>query len=678
MKAVSFGPETLRDAGRASRLEWVAANGLGGFASGTACGLSTRRYHGLLVAALNPPADRYMVLSKLDEEMTDGASEYFLSVNRYEKVLQPEGHLYLREFSLDPDPCYTYSAGGFTLKKKIFMAGGKNTVVVKYELVEAPREATIKAYPLVCFRDFHANTAYPGPGFTAAVSHENRDLYADLSDGRGRAARLHIHSDRAVFKRNENWFRGLVWEEEERKGEDPRENLFAPGRFTVKLKEGGSFYICASVEPEGAAINFKKAEKSRAAAVAKVLEGSPDGSDLAKKLTFSADSFIVERRSTGRKTVIAGYHWFSDWGRDTMIALPGLALATKRFGVAREIISTFAENIRNGVVPNRFPDDAQSAPEYNTVDASLWFVNAVYKYYLYARDREFTAAMFEKALSVLRAYRDGTDFGIGMDPDDLLVTQGAPGLQLTWMDAKVGDLVVTPRAGKPVEINALWYNALCACRALAEELGLAFESALCDLISPVKKSFLEKFAAGPPRTGLLDLVPPACDPASASAARKIRPNQIFAVSLPFSPLSLDRARGVVDEAERELLTPLGLRSLSPGDPDYAARYEGDRYRRDCAYHQGTVWAFLAGPFMSAKLRVEGYSPETLAWCRRYLEGFEAHVNGDAGLLSVSEIFDGSEPRRAAGCVSQAWSAAELLRVIYEDLNGNMRLSPLER
>jgi len=662
-----------------SRLEWTIANGLGGFASGTACALSTRRYHGLLVAALNPPVDRYMVLSKLDEEITDGESEYFLSVNRYKNVLQPQGHLYLREFSLDPDPCFTYSAGGYLLKKKIMMVPGKNTVIVRYEMAEASRDVSLKVYPLITFRDFHGNTPYPDPGFDIAISHENRNFFADLSDKKGRRAKLHIYSDRAVFRRNENWFRGLVWDEEERKGEDPNENLLSPGRFTAKMKAGDVFYISASVEDGGAAINYKKAEKLIAENHRNAADRAPEDTDFARKLARGADTFVVDRRSTGKKTVIAGYHWFSDWGRDTMISLPGLVLAPKRFDTAREIISTFAGSIKNGIVPNRFPDDAGSPPEYNTVDASLWFVNAVYKYYKYSGDRDFTSGLLGNIRRILEAYRDGTDFGIGMDPRDLLVSQGEKGFQLTWMDAKVGDLVVTPRSGKPVEINALWYNALCVYRELCAALGEECDRRLSDLILPLGASFVEKFAAPAPRTGLLDLVPPSGsnDPKDVAASLKIRPNQIFAVCLPFSPLGREIAAGVVAETERELLTPFGLRSLAQGDPEYVARYEGNRFVRDCAYHQGTVWAYLAGPFMSAKLRVEGYSENSLKWCRKYIENFEAHLNCSAGLLSVSEIFDGSSPHRPSGCVSQAWSVAELLRVIHEDLCGNFRLDALK-
>lgn len=719
MTDINFDKTILSDFNAASEKEWLIANGLGGYAASSVCGANTRKYHGLLVAAFNPPVDRYLLLSKIEEELSNEREEYFLSCNLYSNaVIQPRGHLYLQRFELTPDPLYTYCInGGIVLSKKIFTVYGHNTTVIKYKLESAPGAYTLKLYPLVTFRDFHLNTFSAAPGFTYSINHLNRHLKIAFADNKIGARNLYLTSDRAVFKRNEVWNRGFVLAREKDRGEEFNEDLLCPGRFSVRLNPGESVFLTVSAEEGADSVPAAKLEKNNekrifeinnklsgfcekmSAVEGKVTSNYPCAGargGLFKTLFHTADSFIVARRSTGKKTVIAGYHWFSDWGRDTMISLCGLTLVTKKIEVCRDILSSFTENIKNGILPNRFSDDSSSPPEYNTVDASLWYFYALYKYYIYTGDPYYIQNSMGAMKEIIDSYVSGTDFNIKMDASDSLITQGGPGVQLTWMDAKVDGFVVTPRSGKAVEINALWYNALCVYSyfsallssaeicgsgsAASGEGGEGLEQAAVKygnydyLIENIKKSFEAKFkneADG----GLYDLIDSSC---SACAAEKspvsaqIRPNQILAVSLPFSPLGAAAARGVVNTVEKHLLTERGLRSLAPCDPEYKPRYEGGRFDRDCAYHQGTVWAYLIGPFISAKLRVNDYDAETLDFCASIISNFTPHLK-EAGLMSISEIFDGGEARRPAGCVSQAWSVAELLRVIYEDIEGNYRL-----
>ncbi len=715
MTDINFDKKILSDFNAASEKEWLTANGLGGYAASSACGANTRKYHGLLVAAFNPPVDRYLLLSKTEEELSNEQEEYFLSCNLYSNaVIQPRGHLYLQRFELTPDPLYTYSINGdIVLSKKIFTVYGHNTTVIKYKLESAPGAYMLKLYPLVTFRDFHSNTASAAPGFTYSINHLNRHLKIAFADNKIGAHNLYLTSDRAVFKRNEVWNRGFILAREKERGEEFNEDLLCPGRFSLRLNPGESVFLIASVEEGADSVSAARLEKNNEKRIFEInnklsgfYEKTPAGEDkvvvnypcarvsgdLFKTLFHTADSFIVSRRSTGKKTVIAGYHWFSDWGRDTMISLCGLTLVTKKIEVCRDILNSFTENIKNGILPNRFSDDSSAPPEYNTADASLWYFYALHKYYIYTGDLYFIRDSIGAMKEIIDNYIAGTDFNIKMDAADSLITQGGPDVQLTWMDAKVDGFVVTPRSGKAVEINALWYNALCVYRyfagllsaaeisgAASGEGGEVFNEDAFDcgnydyLIENIKKCFETKFknvADG----GLYDLIDSTCGGADVkgSISAQIRPNQIFAVSLPFSPLGAKAARSVVDTVENHLLTERGLRSLAAQDPEYKSRYEGGRFERDCAYHQGTVWAYLIGPFISAKLRVNNYDAETLDFCASIIQNFTPHLK-EAGLMSISEIFDGGDMRRPAGCVSQAWSVAELLRVIYEDIEGNYRL-----
>jgi predicted glycogen debranching enzyme len=456
------------------------------------------------------------------------------------------------------------------------------------------------------------------------------------------------------------WYRSFEYRAERARGFDFTEDLFNPCVLKFDLSHRASVSLIASTERCEArrAGEYARGEIERRR---KIVESAPTNDELTTALVLAADQYIVARGQ--EKTIIAGYHWFSDWGRDTMIALPGLTLATARFDVARSILLEFARHVDCGMLPNRFPD-AGEMPEYNTVDATLCFFEAVRSLLDYTKDDEFVRAnLYDVLADIIAWHVRGTRYGIQVEPDGLLGA-GEAGVQLTWMDAKVGDWVVTPRRGKPVEIQALWYNALRVMEELAARFGDERQRALYqEMAERARESFNASFwneEAG----SLFDVVDDDGKDAS------IRPNQIIAASLRHSMLSKERALRMLETVERELLTPYGLRSLSPRDPSYCPRYAGDSLSRDGAYHQGTVWAWLIGPFVTAYLRVHDRSPEALGRARAWLANFQQHLS-EAGLQHISEIFDGDAPHTPNGCIAQAWSVAEVLRAAVEDLGGRV-------
>jgi len=605
--------------------EWLETNGLGGYASSTITGLNTRRYHGLLVAATKPPVGRMVLLSKLEETLVIAGHRYELSTNRYPGVVHPQGYQYLKQFRRDPFPIFTYEAGGVRLEKSVFMVDGENTTVIQYEFRgPIPDACTLELRPLIAFRDYHSTThenSALDPRFETGDGWVKLSPYAGLPP-------LYLTHAGAVVEPAGTWYRNFEYDRERERGLDFREDLFNP---LVLICNSPRATVVASTEPRAAPAQAPPRRKTTSA------------------LAAAADQFIVRRGE--QHTIIAGYHWFGDWGRDTMIALPGLTLATGRYDIAKSILLGFAAHVDRGMLPNRFPD-AGEAPEYNTVDATLWFFEAVRALLEATGDDGFVRRKLYATLADIIAWHErGTRYGIHVDSDGLLHA-GEPGVQLTWMDAKVGDWVVTPRSGKPVEIQALWYNAL---RVMAD-LGAdsAHYTALADR---AQSSFLPQFWNDRAQC-LYDVIDGDTRDAS------IRPNQIFAVSLFHKILPAEKAKAVVDAVEQQLLTPYGLRTLAPGDPQYRGRYEGDQRSRDSAYHQGTVWPWLMGPFISAYLHVHGRSPEALAKAAGWLSGFERYISGD-GLGQVPEVFDGDAPQRPGGCIAQAWSVAELLRAALQ-------------
>jgi predicted glycogen debranching enzyme len=590
--------------------EWLIANGLGGYASSTALGANTRAYHGLLVAALDPPADRRLLLSSLDE----GLNGYELANHQYPGAIHPQGFRSLKEFRLDPFPHYIYEFEDAQIEKNIFMIHGENTVIISYSV---KGEGEMRIVPLVHCRNFHA--AANLPEIRQQPQRKGTLLQSDC--------KLTLLSDSANYVRQESIYNNFEYEMERLRGLSWTENLFSPGYFELKLSGDTKFAIAAStcrtimpdVEEE------QKKEKLRLFGLR--------SKTLLPKLAEAADTFLVKRG--GGLSIIAGYHWFDDWGRDAMIALPGLLLATGRFEEAKLVLKTFASGMRNGVLPNDF-----GATSFNTVDASLWFIEAVGSYYDYSGDLDFIGLLWPKLLEVIRRYSgNGEDFG--MDVDGLIIS----GPQLTWMDARVDGRPVTPRAGKACEINALWYKDLRRMELLAKALGEPWSS---DLTERVRQSFQRFWNS---ETGcLFDVI----DHEDAS----IRPNQVIAAAIS-DLLPLIKRRGILDVVTRELLTPYGLRTLSPRDPRYIPRYEGGPGQRDAAYHQGTVWPWLMGYYVEAVLSIDNSSSDSRERASEVLQGLIKLDTG--GFNTIPEVFDAEAPHRPNGCISQAWSVAEVIR-----------------
>jgi predicted glycogen debranching enzyme len=634
----------------ASRREWLVTNGLGGFASGTVAGANTRRYHGLLVAALKPPVQRSVLVSKLDVTVRSRGCTYELACNEYaDGTVAPHGHRHLEGFMVDGlVPTWTWALGDAQLVQRIWMAQGANATYVTYTLSRATADAELEIIPLCTGRDYHGHARGKAAADVRAIAGGVEIAgFADMPAYR-------VVCDRGAFKLKPDTYWRFAHRVERERGLDDTEDLLRPGVFRVTLRPGETVtFLCATADvrlhPDAGAL---AAERTRTSGLLGTLPATAPA--WIRRLALAADQFVV-RRDDGGASVIAGYPWFADWGRDTMIALPGLALATGRPRIAAQVLRTFAAHMSEGMLPNRFPD-AGEPPEYNTVDATLWYFHAVERCVAHGAGDALARDLYPVLNDIVDWHRRGTRYGIAVDERDGLLRAGEPGVQLTWMDAKVGDRVVTPRTGKSVEINALWHNALATMATLAKRYGdRARARDYASAAARVRESFNARFwnaAAG----CLYDVV----DVPGASADASVRPNQIFAVSLPHPLLDASRARAVVDTCARELWTPVGLRSLAPGDPGYAGRYAGGPNERDGVYHQGTAWSWLLGPFALAHLAAFGDAARALAW----LEPVAAHL-ADACVGQISEIFDGDAPHAPAGCFAQAWSVAEVLRAWFE-------------
>ncbi len=644
-----------------SHCEWLVTNGLGSYASGTVAGVLTRRYHGLLIAALQPPVGRTLLVTRLDETAIYRGHAYPLFTDGWAGgVIEPAGFRLLERFHLEgTTPVWTYACADARLEKRVWMPLGANTTYVRYDLRQARKPLTLRIQALVNCRDHHGNTH---AGAEPALRSEPvaGGLRVSGPDG---FPPFYLLSDRATARPQHAWRRGYFLSEEDERGEDPLDDHLNAGLFETTLRPGTSLTFVASLDARPD-LNGHAAYERRRAYEADLLALArpqlPFSGPAVEQLVLAADQFIVRRTlptsspvSAGEegRTIIAGYPWFADWGRDTMIALPGLTLVTGRPGVAARILRTFARFVDQGMLPNCFPD-AGRTPTYNTVDATLWYFEAIRAYHAATGDETLLYDLFPVLQEIIHWHQHGTRYGIQVDPADGLLRAGEPGVQLTWMDAKVGDWVVTPRTGKPVEVNALWYNALRVMADFARRLGRPADS-----YEAAAKRARAGFARfwNPARGYCYDVIdgPAGPDPA-------LRPNQLLAVSLPHSPLNTEQQRAVVDVCTQHLLTPAGLRSLAPHDPAYVRRYSGDRRTRDAAYHQGTVWAWLIGPFVSAYLRAYGDRAVAEAALRPLFEQLSQH-----GLGSISEIFDGASCHTPQGCIAQAWSVAEVLRAWQE-------------
>ncbi len=668
MTDIRLGREHLGRLDSASRLEWLVTNGIGGYASGTVGGALTRRYHGLLVAALKPPVERTLLLVKLAERVFVDGAWVDLDLNHWAGgVSSPLGHLHLESFRLDGTvPVWTWAIGHTRLEKRVWMEQGQNTTYVQYRLAAAPHPVTLSLRALVNHRDHHA-TVSAGVR-TPVVEPVTGGLEVRAFEG---ATPLWLFVDGAEARPASVWYRNYTLAIETERGLDDREDHLLAGEFTRTLQPGEVLTCVASTRHDAGrgALALAGALHRRHAHEHALLEAwSHSHAKLAREappwirqLVLAADAFVVERAAGGEealraspsapRSVIAGYPWFTDWGRDTMIALPGLTLATGRPEIARAVLLLFAAHVDRGMLPNCFPDDG-SPPEYNTVDAALWFFQAVDAYVEQTGDVELLERVYPALEDIGAWYERGSRFGIRVDPHDWLVTQGADGVALTWMDARVEDWVVTPRRGKPVEVNALWYGALMAMARFAKRLGRN-EKSHDEMAQRVVNSFARFWNAD---TGCLYDVLDGPNGPDAS----IRPNQVFACSLPDSPLDTPQRRGVVDVVGRRLLTSYGLRSLAPSEPGYRGHMTGDRRTRDGAYHQGTVWTWLLPHYALAHYSAFGDREEAL----RLLAPL-ADLHRAVAMGTLPEVADGDPPHAPRGCFAQAWTVAETLRAWHE-------------
>jgi predicted glycogen debranching enzyme len=661
---IRLSREELDNFEHAVAAEWLEANGLGGFASSTALGINTRKYHALLNVALNPPVDRVVLVSRFDETVTVGSEKYDISAGEYEAAVYPEGYKYLKSLRIDPFPIFTYEVGGVTIEKSVFMVCGENMTVVTYTVKPPPggprrSQVVLSVRPFIAGRDHHLVQRENGE-FDRSVHVGPDSLNMKPYPG---IPRIYIGFDGGRFQHSGYWYRNFFYRKERERGYPAVEDLYSPGLLVFNFDEADSQSVILSTEPipnapaEG--IRGKELRRRRRLVASPLAQ-----TELGKYLVTAADTFVVRRGEEGR-SVIAGYPWFTDWGRDTMISLPGLTLVTGRYEDARRILSTFVASIKDGLIPNRFTDE-EDAAEYNTIDATLWLFEAVRRYYDYTNDVDFVSSLLPALRDAIRHHLEGTMFSIKAG-DDCLLGGGTPDVQLTWMDAKVNGEVITSRAGKAVEINALWYNALMIMSDLSADAGgLADESKYDIMASRVLENFNREFW-NEERGCLYDVIGDGFRDAS------VRPNQIFAMSLTYPVLDRARRESVLEVVRQELVTPFGLRTLSPQDPRYCGRYEGTLYERDKAYHQGTVWPWLIGPYIRAYVRTYGLSEETTAYCRELFKGFLDHMKVN-GLGTIAEVYDGDPPHRPRGCFSQAWSVAEVLRALAEDLHAAPRPS----
>ncbi|MGD9206351.1 MAG: amylo-alpha-1,6-glucosidase [Desulfobacterales bacterium] len=650
---IQFDHNLLQNVDTAIQHEWLETNGLGGWASSTIIGAHTRRYHGLLVAALRPPVGRVVLLSKLDETIEFNTEQIKLGTNLFPGAVHPEGYRYLQFFSKHLFPHFIYETGGVRLKKTIAAVNGENTTLILYEVLEAPAVFTLTLQPFIAGRDYHG-LMIANDAIGQHLEFEDGILTASLYDG---LPELYLYVPNSEFTANPQWHFNFEYPVEKYRGQDFQEDLFTPGTFKLQLKSGDQLGVIVSLRhpADRNAFDLLEREKDRRK---KLIAPLKVRDDITETLALAADQFVVQR-GQDQKTIIAGYHWFTDWGRDTMIALPGLTLTTGRFEDAKKILRAFAQHVSQGMLPNRFPDSEQ-APEYNTVDATLWFFIAIYRYLRYTRDTDFVRDELMPVLQDIIDWHDkGTRYNISVDSDGLL-SAGEPGVQLTWMDAKIDDWVVTPRSGKAVEINALWINALAIYAWLSRKVGQMDQAKnYARRTVQLKKRFVETFWF---EEGgyLYDVVD------GNIRDTRIRPNQIMAIGLPYPLLEDDKAKHVFHIVMDRLFTPFGLRSLAPEDPDYRPAYGGNMFQRDSAYHQGTVWSWLLGPFLTALVRIYGADGKVKG--KKIIEELKPHL-ADAGIGSISEIFDADAPHAARGCIAQAWGVGEILRAYTENLHG---------
>ena len=673
LPSVGLRPRCLASLDAALGFEWLLTNGLGGYASSTSLDVNTRKYHGILVASLNPPGDRTLFIAKLDEELELEGVDYKLGANEFESYFKPEGYKYLSRFDLNPFPCYLYSVFGVELRKTLCMIYGYNASLAEYHVINPfPIEAEVKVSPLTSCRHIYSTLRKGQVKWLCREVNEGTVLFKPLN----RKGCIAMSFDLGVYRKLDEWLEKVLFRVDYGRGESFLDDYYMPGFLEVKVNPESSsrFRILFAAEDcEEKALKTIELLRSRGletlmgdeSSRLKVVSGR--FKERYKRVKFngplrwlllSADSFIVDRLDGRSKTIIAGYHWFSEWGRDTFISLPGLTLVTYRLEEAKQILTRYSGLIKEGLIPNVFPDTEPTKPKYSSVDPPLWYVNAVYQYLKYSGDFDYVKhTLLTKVESIVK----------GLAGDEAPGVRCRGGLlhhdsRMTWMDACVDGVPVTPRKGCAVEVQALWYNALKITETLFKVFGMDGKSEVYgSLADEAKESFLREFWNRELEC-LYDVVD------GASRDRSIRPNQIFAVSLDFSMLDEAKMEAVVNKVWRDLWAVYGLRSLSRSDPNYVGRYSGDWIHRDKAYHNGTVWAWLTGPFVTAFLKVKGHEQRWREFAyKNFIEPLFSEQVYMYGLGSIGEIFDGDWPHRPDGCISQAWSVAEPLRAYFEDV-----------
>jgi len=678
---ISYEREALSHFDSMVGKEWLVTNGLGGYSSSTVLGVNTRKYHGLLVAAVHPPKDRRVFLTKLDEDLIIGNSISRLGANEFQNGFFPQGYSLLEEFSVSPFPRFVYSVKDVQVTKTVFMPYGKNAAIADYAIKSrGESDVEVKVFPIVNWRPFHQTTERSR--VSGRFQQESSEREAKLVFSSPESALL-LKSTSGRYVVQGKWVEHVYLREEADRGESCFDDCFQPGffEFNVKAGEEKNFAIVAVADESligasnvlsqlpsslhGLRSLFDSEVKRCENLVTDfyIAHRSIRVSDWLTWLILTADSFVVRGKSEEEKLVIAGYHWFESWGRDTFISLPGLLLVTGRFEDARKVFLSYAQYCKGGLIPNFIPDRGEQA-SYNTVDATLWYVNAVFQYLKYTGDFDFVHDhLWDTLKEILDNHVHGTSFGIHVDSDGLLLH----GSQLTWVDSSVEGKPVNPRAGKAVEIQALWYDGLKILALLAEKFGEKDRAeSIAAMADRAKRSFLEKFWNAE-KNCLHDVIGQDGNDAS------LRPNQIVTCALDFMILDREKAEKVVEVVERELLTPFGLRTLARSDSRYVGVYAGARRSRDRAYHNGTVWPWLLGPFTTAFLRVKDCTDLARGnVLKNFLMPFFMKQVFESGLGTLSEIFDGDPPHKPRGCVAQAWSIAEPLRAFVEDV---MRVRP---
>jgi predicted glycogen debranching enzyme len=642
--------------------QWLLTNSRGGYASSTVAGCNSSRYHGLLIGALNPPANRIMALSQCMEMLIAETDIFNLSTSEFGEKISPEGFKYIRQFRQDIGVHFDYELDDVELTKSIYLLQDIDTVGLVYDFTTVQRPAEFILRPFVGLRDLHSLQKSYAPLCSAELSD---GLF--VSHNIPGSCELFLKCPLGTFEKDQQWWFNFVYRDDAERGYDFTEDLWTPGFFKCRIDSPTRIVFWANLSSrcnveqlENIDIDQVCAELQRHQGL--VIAPTKTSDNKLVKLCLAADQFVIKRNAENndRTTILAGYPWFADWGRDTFLSLQGLLLSTGRFGETKSVLTTFAQAADEGMIPNRF-DDRSDTAYFNSIDASLWFINAAFQYLDATGDsRAFTSQLLPTIRWIMEAYHNGTRFGIHADEDGL-ITAGDQDTQLTWMDAKYDGIAFTPRYGKAVEINALWYNALCQLSRFYAETDPEAANHYKSMAEKAGDSFCKLFwnkSAG----YLNDCILPDGTPDAT-----LRPNQIFAVSLEFSPLSDQQKKSVVEAVQKELLTPYGLRTLSQSDSNYKGIYTGDQQQRDQAYHQGTVWSYLIGPFVESYLKVNGFSRKSKRKAAEFIEPLMRHLDEDACMGQVSEIFDGDEPHKPKGCFAQAWSIAELIRV-YKMIN----------